>query len=113
MSPYSAIRARSQQISRVRRSRRSTSTPAPMPAHTDAAPATPVSRPICATDPVARSTSSGTAMYANESPAADSVWAAQKIPKLRICHSGRALRPPAVVTGSGPGATCTAGRAAW
>ena len=28
-------------------------------------------------------------MYANESPATESVWAAQKIEKLRSRHSGR------------------------
>ena len=92
-SPYSTIRARSHPISRARRSRRSATTPAARPAATAATPAAPVSRPICATDPVARSTSSGTAMSANESPATDSVWAAQKIVKLRSRHSGRARLP--------------------
>ena len=47
--------------------------PAKIPATTAAAPATPVSRPIWATEPVARRISSGTAMSANESPATDSV----------------------------------------
>ena len=67
-----------------------------MPAPTDATPATAVSRPIRATEPVACSTSSGTASKAKESPAAETDCATQYVTKERS-------RPSEGRTGPGPG----------
>lgn len=87
-APSRTARTRSQTIMSLRRSTRSTTYPAKIPAPMEVALETTVTRPIWTMDPVAWRTSRGSASIETDPPSTDSAWPSQKTVKSLFRRSG-------------------------